>query len=69
MEWPPFISPVAVLDDGSGRLRLGREANRAVFAELVATGREFENLISEINARPSSAETWHSLPRAVPTAA
>lgn len=32
----------AVLDRGGGRLMLGREAIRAFFAELVATGRKFD---------------------------
>lgn len=32
----------AVLDDGRGRLVLGREAIRAFFAGLVAMGRKFE---------------------------
>jgi ketosteroid isomerase-like protein len=37
-----LYEPHAVLDDGSGRLMLGREAIRAFFAELVATGRKFD---------------------------
>jgi SnoaL-like domain len=32
----------AVLDDGGGRLMIGREAIRAFFMELVATGRKFD---------------------------
>jgi ketosteroid isomerase-like protein len=32
----------AVLDAGDGRLTLGKEAIRAVYADMVATGRKFE---------------------------
>jgi hypothetical protein len=32
----------AVLDDGAGRLMIGREAIRAFFVELVATGPKFD---------------------------
>ena len=49
-----LYEPHAVLDCGDGRLTLGREAN---------------NSTSEINARPLSVETWHSLQLAVPMAA
>ncbi|MGH9322433.1 MAG: YybH family protein [Vicinamibacteria bacterium] len=37
-----LYEPHAVLDDGGGRLMLGREAIRAFFVELVATGRKFD---------------------------
>ena len=37
-----LYEPHAVLDRGGGRLRQGREAIRASFAELVATGRKFD---------------------------
>jgi hypothetical protein len=37
-----LYEPHAVLDRGDGRLVLGREAIRALFAGLVATGRKFD---------------------------
>jgi ketosteroid isomerase-like protein len=37
-----LYEPEAVLDCGDGRLKLGREAIRAFYARLVATGRKFE---------------------------
>jgi hypothetical protein len=37
-----LYEPYAVLDSGDGRLTLGREAIRAFFAGLVATGRKFD---------------------------
>jgi ketosteroid isomerase-like protein len=37
-----LYEPDAVLDDGSGRLMIGREAIRAFFVELVAAGRKFD---------------------------
>jgi len=37
-----LYEPLAVLDCGDGRLMLGREAIRAFYAELVATGRKFD---------------------------
>ncbi len=37
-----LYEPDAVLDSGDGRLKLGREAIRAYYAGLVATGRKFE---------------------------
>jgi hypothetical protein len=38
-----LYEPQAILDAGGGRLMVGREAIRAFFAELVATGRRFED--------------------------
>ena len=37
-----LFDPQAVIDSGNGRLTSGREAIRALYAELVATGRKFE---------------------------
>src|SRR5260370_35968759 len=37
-----LYEPHAVLDCGDGRLTLGREAIRAVYSGLVATGRKFD---------------------------
>jgi len=37
-----LYEPHAVLDCGEGRLTAGREAIRAFYAELVATGRKFD---------------------------
>ena len=37
-----LYEPGAVLDGGEGRLTLGREAIRAFYARLVATGRKFD---------------------------
>lgn len=37
-----LFEPHAVLDSGEGRLTLGREAIRAFFADITATGRKFE---------------------------
>jgi SnoaL-like domain len=37
-----LYEPEAVLDCGDGRLTLGREAIRAFYAALVATGRKFD---------------------------
>ncbi len=37
-----LYEPQAVLDSGDGRLKLGKEAIRAFYAELVAMGRKFE---------------------------
>ena len=37
-----LYEPHAVLDGGGGRLMLGRDAMRAFFTELVATGRKFD---------------------------
>lgn len=37
-----LYEPNAVLDYGSSKLAVGREAIRKVFAELVATGRKFD---------------------------
>ncbi len=37
-----LYEPNAVLDCGDGRRKLGREAIRAFFAELVAAGRKFD---------------------------
>lgn len=36
-----LFEPHAVLDSGEGRLALGREAIRALFADITATGRKF----------------------------
>lgn len=36
-----LYEPDAVLDNGEGRLALGRQAIRALFAEFKATGKEF----------------------------
>jgi hypothetical protein len=36
-----LFEPQAVVDSGEGRLTLGREAIRALFAEISATGRKF----------------------------
>jgi hypothetical protein len=58
--------PRAVLDCGYGRLTLGKEAIREFYAGVVA---RVKNLILEISARRLSAETWHSLQPAFPTAA
>ena len=61
-----LYEPYAVLDCGDGRLMQGREAIQAFYAGLVAM---VENSTLEINALPSSAETWHSLQLAFPMAA
>jgi hypothetical protein len=37
-----LFDPQAVIDSGNGRLTSGREAIRALYAELIATGRKFE---------------------------
>ena len=37
-----LFEPHAVIDSGDGRLKAGREAIRAFYVELVATGRKFE---------------------------
>lgn len=37
-----LYEPDALLDDGAGRVLRGREAIRALFAELVASGRKFQ---------------------------
>jgi hypothetical protein len=37
-----LFDPHAVIDSGEGRLTVGRDAIRALYAELVATGRKFE---------------------------
>ncbi len=37
-----LYEPHAVLDSGDGRLTLGREAIRALYARLVAMGRKFD---------------------------
>jgi hypothetical protein len=37
-----LFDPHVVIDSGDGRLTTGREAIRAFYAELVATGRKFE---------------------------
>ncbi|MGX9574906.1 hypothetical protein [Mesorhizobium sp. f-mel] len=36
-----LFEPNAVVDSGEGRLMLGREAIRALFADITATGRKF----------------------------
>jgi hypothetical protein len=36
-----LFAPDAVLDSGEGHLTVGREAIRALFAEITATGRKF----------------------------
>lgn len=36
-----LFEPHAVVDSGGGQLTLGREAIRALFAEITATGRKF----------------------------
>jgi hypothetical protein len=36
-----LFEPHAVLDSGEGQLALGREAIRALFADITATGRKF----------------------------
>ncbi|TIS70440.1 MAG: hypothetical protein E5W94_34265, partial [Mesorhizobium sp.] len=36
-----LFEPNAVVDSGQGRLTLGREAIRALFADITATGRKF----------------------------
>ena len=38
-----LFEPHALIDSGEGRLTLGREAIRAFFAEITATGRKFES--------------------------
>jgi hypothetical protein len=38
-----LYEPHAVLDSGEGRLTLGREAIRAFFAEITASGRKFDS--------------------------
>lgn len=38
-----LYEPDAVLNSGDGRLTLGREAIRALFAELTATGQKFSS--------------------------
>jgi hypothetical protein len=58
-----LYEPHAVLDGGDGRLTLGREAIRAFWWLWV------EDLISEINGRPLSVGTWHSLQPVLPVAA
>jgi len=37
-----LFDPDAVIDSGNGRLTSGHEAIRALYAELIATGRKFE---------------------------
>lgn len=37
-----LFDPHAVIDSGNGRLKVGREAIRTFYVELVATGRKFE---------------------------
>jgi hypothetical protein len=37
-----LFEPHALIDSGEGRLTLGREAIRAFFAGVTATGRKFE---------------------------
>jgi hypothetical protein len=37
-----LFDPHAVIDSGEGRLTVGRDAIRALYAKLVATGRKFE---------------------------
>ena len=37
-----LFEPNAVIDSGEGQLTMGRDAIRALYAELVATGRKFE---------------------------
>jgi ketosteroid isomerase-like protein len=37
-----LFDPDAVIDSGEGSLTIGRDAIRAFYAELVATGRKFE---------------------------
>ena len=42
MDIPLFLyEPDAVLDSGEGRLTLGKEAIRALFADFTATGKKF----------------------------
>ena len=38
-----LFEPDAVVDNGEGRLTLGREAIRALFAKITATGRKFQS--------------------------
>jgi ketosteroid isomerase-like protein len=38
-----LFEPQAVVDNGEGRLILGREAIRAFFADITATGRKFRS--------------------------
>jgi hypothetical protein len=38
-----LFEPHAVVDSGTGQLTVGREALRALFAELTATGRKFQS--------------------------
>ena len=37
-----LFEPHAIIDSGDGQLTAGRDAIRALYAELVATGRKFE---------------------------
>ena len=61
-----LFEPHAVLDNGEGQLALGREAIRALFADITATGRKFA---SGTQSRLLSAETWRSPQRAFRMAA
>ncbi|MER9072894.1 hypothetical protein NKH80_08705 [Mesorhizobium sp. M0904] len=38
-----LFEPHAVIDSGGGQLTFGREAIRALFAEITATGRKFQS--------------------------
>jgi len=53
-----LYEPHAVLDCGGGRLTLGRKRSKRSTPDW---WQRVENLISELNARPLSVETWHSL--------
>jgi ketosteroid isomerase-like protein len=38
-----LFEPYALIDSGEGRMTRGRDAIRALFAEITATGRKFES--------------------------
>jgi hypothetical protein len=60
-----LFEPQAVVDSGEGQLTLGRQAIRALFAAITATGQKFQSG----DQRPAvSMGTWRSRQRGFPMA-